>query len=117
MLPEKLLCIPTGPDKDLIEKGHEAYRSVNLPRSPQKGFGFSGCETFAKDGSKIVPCGIQKFLAWGTEVNSPVGTVGTPGLKRAGLVIIAARCLALGVITPELLTRIFSLVCASIYAS
>eukprot|EP00973_Karenia_brevis_P003112 427234-Karenia_brevis.AAC.1 len=77
---------PAGPDVDLVERSHRAYQKAGLEISPGKSFGGS-CSCFYPDTGQsptIVP-GNQHFIAWGTEVDSKTGFVGTPESKRAQL--------------------------------
>ena len=73
-----------GADVDVIDSSHKAYASWDLPRAPEKGFGWS-----APGGTGIE----DTFTVIGTEVRSTVGTAGAPALKRAQLFAITVAAL------------------------
>eukprot|EP00973_Karenia_brevis_P018180 2496894-Karenia_brevis.AAC.1 len=75
-----------GPDFDIVQKSHLAYHKAGLERASEKAFGASKSE----DQNLKHFDGTGPFVAWGTEVDSDTGTVGTPRNKRAQLAACGA---------------------------
>ena len=63
-------------DENLLDASRKQYDDLGLPRSSAKAFDFE-----------------NKFVAWGTEVDSMSGSCGAPGEKRKHLFFLT--CLAL----------------------
>ena len=58
---EAALARPEGPDKDITDRTHACYDSARMPRSADKGYGFS-----AQVEKGVVANGSKRFtfLAW-----------------------------------------------------
>ena len=69
--------IPSGPDVDIINRSHQAYREAGVEIAGDKAFGAS---RFLE--GKNCP-GDQNFSAWGSEIRSEPGTIASPSHKRA----------------------------------
>ena len=89
---------PVGPDATLIRKAMAAYDQAQLPTSASKGFGFAGSD------AKKKAC--LNFTAWGSEVRSEAGLVGTQREKRLLLLHITLRVVMLGKATGAFLRRL-----------
>eukprot|EP00973_Karenia_brevis_P045810 6344412-Karenia_brevis.AAC.1 len=61
-----------GPDIDIVNQSHKAYADADVEVAHNKAFG-GACS----DSMGNCP-GEYSFLAWGSEVDSEAGTVGTP---------------------------------------
>ena len=70
ILPCSEVFKPEGRDRDVMESAMRSYDQASLPVSYDKGFGFTGDKQ--KPG-----LGVLKFTAWGSEVDSCRGLVGT----------------------------------------
>ena len=89
--------LSSGPDFDLIQRSKVAYAKASLPLSAAKGFGF------AEDVPD--PKGSLHYTAWGTEVKSKEGLVGTDLSKRGLLLLIGLRIVISGWANGDLLRR------------
>ncbi len=89
-----------GPDRELISRSHEAYEHFKVPRAPEKAFGFSRGPAAPAE---------TNFTVLGTEVNSSLGLVSAPLLKRQQLFCLASLALELPKVSPELLDRFIGL--------
>ena len=85
---------------DLIKTALDSYENAQLPVSGDKGFGF------AAEGDKKKAC--FSCTAWGSEVRSFVGLVGTPRDKMMLLSYVALRTVMLGWVTGSFLHRLAS---------
>eukprot|EP00973_Karenia_brevis_P056518 7861426-Karenia_brevis.AAC.1 len=63
----------------MVLRSHQAYLGAGLDRHPGKGFGFSPVNH---------PMATEHFIAWGTEVNARLGTVGTKLSKRRSIAML-----------------------------
>ena len=104
VVPNSILRSPTGPDRDLILKSHQAYDHFQLERALEKGFGFSK-PVSTPDQAQAA----QEFLAWGTEVSNHLKTVGAPLMKRAHLFVLTSLLLELPEVNKDLMRRVLAL--------
>jgi len=88
-----------GRDRDVMESAMRSYDQASLPVSYDEGVGFTGDKQ--KPGM-----GVLKFTAWGSEVDSRRGLVGTEPTKRALLLWICLRVIRLGKASGSFLRRL-----------
>ena len=81
----------TGQDFDLCKNAELSYAKAGLPLSTSKGFGFM------REGGQSTAD--LEFVAWGTEVRSKEGLIGTERGKRVLLFYITMRVVSYGYVT------------------
>ena len=97
-----------GPDNALVDAALGSLRRANLEIADQKSFGAARFP--APTASDSVPVGDTTFVAWGTQVCSDTGHVGTVPEKRAGISAILWRLVAKRFIERQILLRALSLI-------
>ena len=101
VVPRNQLRSSDGPDLEIIRRSHAAYREANVRRSTDKAFGFS----LSREPAAADVC----FLAWGTEVNGDLGTVGAPVRKRLELLALVLVAVGQPVVSKVLVSRLLGL--------
>ena len=90
----------SGPDFDIISRALSAYEKAHLPLSQSKSFGFA--KQLGQSSADL------EFTAWGTQVNSKLGTVGTEARKRSLLCYVGLNVVSGGKVTGSFLRRLVS---------
>ena len=79
-------------DNEVVENSRARYAELGIPTSSKKAFSYQ-----------------TEFQAWGTEVNSSTGRVGTPLIKLKQLSCLVAQVCKLKVVSKKLLQRVLGL--------
>jgi len=90
---------PTGPDRDLLEASHRAYEKALLPRSPEKGHGFSD------PAPRGAPHATGDVRTLGTAVKSEPGISEAPLQKRGDLMWLMLQLLKEAAVEAKLIQR------------
>ena len=97
-----------GADNQLVSASLKALKGANLDVAEKKSFG--AAVAWSPDAGDAQPVGDTTFVAWGTQVCSETGHVGTLPEKRVGISSILWKLVAKKCIERQILERALSLV-------